>query len=73
MIITVGRRCQKTVFELHIIAVIHSHAAWNLFFKLGGIMLKFQFPDGVMDVQGESEVSNSAAGYLDFTEAGAIE
>ena len=38
MIITVGRRCQKTVFELHIIAVIHSQAAWNIFFKQGGIV-----------------------------------
>ncbi len=36
-------------------------------------MLKFQFPDGVLDVQGGSEASNSVAGYLDFTEAGTIE
>ena len=37
-------------------------------------MLKFQFPDGVLDVQGGgAEASNSVAGYLDFTEAGTIE
>lgn len=75
MIITVGRRCQKTVFELHIIAVIHSQAAWNIFFKQGGIVelcLNSNFQMVYWTFRG-AEASNSVAGYLDFTEAGTIE
>jgi hypothetical protein len=31
MTVADGRRCQETIFELHIIAVIHSQVAWRFF------------------------------------------